>query len=523
MARPSPEEFLRTDHVEADLARRSVRGGALAISTQAARFLLNVASTMALARMLEARDFGVIAVAVASVGVLSLVKDAGLTSATIQHRSVSHRQASTLFWATAGLSTLVSLVIAVLAPLLGWFYGDTRVRDVVLAMAVVPLVDGLGMQHLAIMIRRMEFPRISAVDVISMLVALATAVAVAWRGGGYWALVAQEIAGSFVSTALLWILCGWRPGPPSRTAGVGKMVRFGLNQTGVRVFSHLTNNLDTVVVGRFAGVRRAGVYDRAFRVLTLPFQLVTGPFGSVVVPALSRLQGDPERYRAFYRRWIRLIYALSMPLVVFLFVDAKPAVIAVLGARWAPMVPIYRALAPAAFFGRTSFLIGWIYTSTGRPDRHLRWVAAAFVPMLVGYLVGVRWGAYGVAVAHSLVSVLLWYPALAHCCRTAPVTPRDVVEQMLRPAILSIAAGVVLHLLVRDVLPRVRPLTLGLALHAALYGALYLGLWIATPAGRREVGELLGQIRSMRAGEAAPPTEQVSGAVATTAETDRPG
>ncbi len=483
-----------------DIARRSVRGGALSVGTQAARFLLNLASTMVLARLLDAKDFGVVAVAAASIGVFGLVKDAGLASATIQQPVVDHRQVSTLFWATAAFSATVSLVVAALAPVLAWFYGDSRVRDVVLALSAVPLIDGLGMQHLAIMTRRMEFPRISAIDAVAMLAAFVAAVAVARRGGGYWALVAQEVVGAIVGTLLAWALCRWRPGAPSRAAGVGRMVRFGLNQSGVRVLSHLTNNLDTVVVGRFSGLQRAGIYDRAFRVLTLPFQLLTGPLGSVVVPALSRLQGDPSRYRSFYRQWVRLIYALSMPLVVFLFVDAKPAVIAVLGARWAGMVPIYRALAPAAFFGRVSFVAGWLFTSTGRADRHLRWVALSFVPMLVGYAIGVRWGAFGVAVAHSLVSVLLWYPGISFGCRAAPVEPRDVTEQMWLPGILSVVAGGVLHLLLLHVLPKIRPLTVGLVVHAFIYAAIYLALWASFPAGRRALRELFEQVLSLRGG-----------------------
>lgn len=498
MSRPSPTDHLRTDHLEADLESRSAKGGALSVGIQVARFLLNVASMMVLSRMLDAKDFGLVAVAFASVGVFGLVKDAGLASATVQQKVVDDRQVSTLFWATAGLSTLVSLVVAALAPVLAWFYEDPRLVPVVLALAAVPLIDGLAMQHLAIMTRRMEFARISRIDALAMLAAFVSAVAVAWRGGAYWALVAQEIVGSVVGTSFAWIFCRWRPGRPSLAPGIGRMVRFGLHQSGVRILQHLTNNLDTVFVGRFAGMNRAGVYDRAFRVLTLPFQLLTGPLGSVVVPALSRLQGDEVRYREFYRQWIRLVYALSMPLVAFLFVDASTAVIAVLGARWGAMVPIYRALAPAAFFGRVGFTVGWVYTSTGRADRHLRWVAIAFVPMLVGYGIGVRWGAYGVAVAHSTVSVLLWYPALRYCFRTAPLSPRDVVEQMWRPALLSIAAGVILHLLLRDVFPRIRPLTLGLFVHATVYGLLYLGLWASFPSGRRALGELFEQARSLR-------------------------
>ena len=83
MSEGSPADYLNTDHVEADLARHSARGSAVSVATQVVRFLLSVASTMVLARLLDARDFGLLAVAFASIGVFGLIKDAGFASATI--------------------------------------------------------------------------------------------------------------------------------------------------------------------------------------------------------------------------------------------------------------------------------------------------------------------------------------------------------------------------------------------------------------------------------------------------------
>ena len=120
-----------------------------------------------------------------------------------------------------------------------------------------------------------------------------------------------------------------------------------------------------------------------------------------------------------------------MPLVAFLFVDAERAILTILGPQWIGIAPIYRVLAPAAFIGRFNFVTNWLYLTTGRTDRQFRWSAILLGPMVVAYAIGVGWGAVGVAAAHSLVTCLLWYPSVAYCCRTAPVSPRDVYSVMV--------------------------------------------------------------------------------------------
>lgn len=465
------------------------------MATQVVRVGLMVASTMVLSRLLGPDDFGVAALAMASLGLLSLIRDAGFGSATVQQREVNQRQVSTLFWASTALGAVVSLAVVALAPLFAWLYAEPRMESVLPVLAAGPFIDSLATQHQAILLRQMRFGTIAVLDSLSGILGLAVGIGLALRGWGYWSIVGQELSISVAYTTFLWVLGGWWPGRPSRAAGVGRMVRYGLNLSAVRLLSYLVNNLDTMFVGRYRGAPAAGVYDRAYRLLTVSHHLLNQPLGSVATPTLARLQDDPERFRSFLLGWVRFVVALSMPLVAFLFVDAKNAVIAVLGDRWSGIVPIYRTLAPAAFLGRLNFVNGWIYASTGRPDRQLRWWSIFLPPMVVAYWIGASTaGAIGVAAAHSIVSCALWYPGVVYCCRTAPVRPREIVAQMRMPAACSIAAGAILWVLVERVLPRL-PITLGLVVHLVLFAATYLGLWAVLPSGRRSLGEFVAIAR----------------------------
>ena len=59
----APKDHFDTDHLKADLARRSARGGIVTVSAQALKLALQLCSTAILARLLTPADFGVVAAA----------------------------------------------------------------------------------------------------------------------------------------------------------------------------------------------------------------------------------------------------------------------------------------------------------------------------------------------------------------------------------------------------------------------------------------------------------------------------
>jgi len=64
--KPQPLSFFGTEHLKSDLKGRSVRGGAVTIASQAIKFLLQMSSTIVLARLLTPQDYGLIAMVTAS-------------------------------------------------------------------------------------------------------------------------------------------------------------------------------------------------------------------------------------------------------------------------------------------------------------------------------------------------------------------------------------------------------------------------------------------------------------------------
>ena len=207
---PSPETAFATDHLIEDIGRRSRRGGAILLAAQAIRVLGQVATLVVLARLLPPSAFGLLAM-VASLGaILDLVKEFGLSAATIQKPGISHAQVSALFWINAAAGALLGAGLVLAAPLLARFYGQPDLEAVTEWLALGFVLSGLTVQHWALLRRQMRFGAIAGLETAADVASFAVAIALALAGKGYWALVAQRLVAPALLLAGSWMVCRWR-------------------------------------------------------------------------------------------------------------------------------------------------------------------------------------------------------------------------------------------------------------------------------------------------------------------------
>ena len=78
------------------LAKSAVGGASVTLVGQAVRMVLQVGSTVILARLLVPEDFGLVAIVIAAFGIGEVLRDVGLSMAIVRARSISQGQASNL-------------------------------------------------------------------------------------------------------------------------------------------------------------------------------------------------------------------------------------------------------------------------------------------------------------------------------------------------------------------------------------------------------------------------------------------
>lgn len=476
-----------------NLAVRAARGTAAAFISQGGKFALNFGVGVALARLLSPEDFGIFAIAFAVTGFLEFAKDGGMVVPVIQTESLTPEQLDTLFWFNSAVGLGVTLIGFIAAPIAGRIYADDRLIPVTCALALVFLAGGLSTQHLALLRRQMRFTALAVCEVTALGIAAAVAIVSAVRGAHYWALVVFQLVREVLQTIFVVAATRWLPAWPKRWASIAPLVKFGGLMMVFDIIGYLNLKVDNLIVAWFVGPAALGFYDKAYQFVLLPVNQINAPLSNVVHSTLSRLQREPERYRAYLTRALLLATGLGLPLIAFLGVNAETVIVQLFGAQWAPSVPIFRALIPAAALMTVTTCVGWIFLSLGRARRQLKWAAFTTAITVTSFLIGAQWGAVGVALAFSLSRLVLFVPTLIYTCHESPVAWTSILSTAMRPAFASVvAAGASLAL---DAVFPVSGWTLvrnGLA-----FAAVYHLCWLATPGGRMLVRENLLVARAL--------------------------
>jgi PST family polysaccharide transporter len=470
----SSPEWFKTEHLEADLARRSVRGGAATVTAQVMKFAIHTGSTMILARLLTPADYGLVAMVAAFTGFAMLFRDPGLSMATIQRAEINHGQVSTLFWANVTFSAALMVLAMSLAPAVAWLYHEPRLTWITIGIAAQFLLGGLSAQHTAMIRRQMRFTALVAAELTSAVVGCVAAICLALYGAGYWALVAMPGMSSLTHMIIVWSLVPWRPGKPSLGREVKEMVRFGGNLTGFNCVRYLTRNVDNALIGAFWGASPLGIYAKAYGILLLPLQQINSPVAAVAIPTLSRLQDNPAQYRRVYCRIIQLIAYLTMPLVVLLAILSNEVILIVLGDQWTAAAGIFRILAFWALLQPLVTTLEWIFVSLGRTHRMLRFGMVTSTCAVISFAVGLPWGPVGVATAGTISFAIVTIPSMIYALTETPISLTHIWTALSRPVLLSIlvgVAGIVVHHLIASPEPMIRVAFVVLAALATAAGA----------------------------------------------------
>jgi PST family polysaccharide transporter len=486
---PSPEHELATDHLTQDLGRRSRRGGAVLLGAQMIRVLAQMGTLVVLARLLPPQAFGLLAM-VAAIGlVLDLVKEFGLSSATIQKTDITHAQVSALFWVNAGVGAALAALLFVTAPLIAQFYGQPELEDIARWLALGFVASGLTVQHWALLRRQMRFGAIASMETTADLMSFAVAVALAWHGAGYWALVVQRLISPILLLLASWTICRWRPSRPARASGVRSLLGFGAGVTASQVSVAFARSVDQILIGWLWGPAVLGLYERTTRLLLVPINTINAPVYAAAMPALSRLLEEPARYRSMFCQVMQKLGLLTMPTFALAAVTADWVVEILFGPSWRQAIPLVAMFSVSATFLPVLMAVGLLYLTQARTADMLRATLLDAAITIAAIVAGLPWGVVGVAASIALVGLLIRTPlAFWLAARRGPVEVGAVWRAIAPPASIALAVAAIVGGL-RSVTPDPTPVAMAVVAATALAVALAgLLIW---PETRREVRQIL--------------------------------
>lgn len=459
------------------LKRASVRGVALTFGAQGVRVVLQFTAQIVLAHYLLPAQFGLIAMVGPVLSLVQVFNDLGLTQATIQRASISQAELSALFWINLGISVALAALLAGAAPLVAWFYQQPGLVWLTIACGSMLVFSGASAQHIAWLNRGLRFGALATIDVACALAAFIVGLLAAMAGWGVWSLIAMQAANGLTILGLAWLLSGWRPAWPRRTAGVGDLLRFGGHLTGSNLLGFFQVNLPTILIGRLNGAVALGLYDRAYKLVIVPWWQISLPVDRVAVSLLSRLLGADALYRRAFLLMLQGLLLLAGPGLLWAGTQSSVLVPLMLGPGWRAAAPIVGTLSLATVLVPFAAASYWAFVSQGRARMQLHYGLVSGGALIASVLAGLHWGPLGVARAYAAFSPLIVGLPLWGATRQGPVRLRDVGDAVLPVAAgLLATCGALLALPARDTVHLLADLVLA-------YGAC-IGCMACLPGGR---------------------------------------
>ncbi|WP_336486888.1 lipopolysaccharide biosynthesis protein [Methylobacterium nigriterrae] len=391
---------------------------------------------LVIARIIGPQAYGTFALAMAFVGLMSVIIYQGLADALIRVEELDERHVSTAFWMNLALASLIFVLVQVLAGPVASLYGASEMEPVLRWIALLAPLQALVSVQIVLFRRNLDTAALARRTFLGRSIGGVVGVALAFLGAGIWSLAALQLVQAAVSVWVLWRADRWRPRLIFDIGQARDFARFGSHFMGATVITSLGTSADSLLVGLFLDPVTVGYYALAARLIEMARMVVLLPMRMLIMPVLSRLS-DPEALAASYNEMARSVLAIWMPLLLALGTGAEILPI-FFGAKWEGSSLVLQAMSLVAFTMPLWALAGDALSAVGRPDLYLQLAAMQVGILAAGITVGAQFGLVGVGLGWSAASACMVPLAILTLRRACPIAWGAQIASALRIGLAGI-------------------------------------------------------------------------------------
>lgn len=463
---------------------------------------VNLAAVAVLARQLDARDFGIAALASVVIVFLQTVGAHGVNQYVIYDRAEGHElRARAAFWLGISIAVMTAAIGLIAAEPVSRFFGEPQLALIISVLLIRFPIEVATRFADSVLAKALQFRSVELRDTAIQIAAAALSIWMAFAGYGVWSLVWPHVLLAPVQLIAAFASSAWRPGWRPRFDLWPPILRYAGSVIGGAVTSFAIIEGDTLLVGRVLGPVQLGIYNLAWRSSNLVSRNVVNLSNKLSFPILARAADDRAKLVDTLRLLLRLVSAITFPLLVLLFVLADDFILVIYGEKWAASVLPLRILIVYAMRYSIGSPLGPVFNAIGRPDLVFKLQSAVVPIYALGIWIGSAYGIVGVAAAVTIVRTGFG----AATFRVAAGQLGVRVGYLLSPMRGALIAALLTGAAVWAVKWVVTPLTAGqgvyrLMLLGALGGAMHLAIvraWFPEVAGdfQKFLGPLLSKGR----------------------------
>lgn len=287
-----------------------------------------------LARILMPSDYGLIAMTGVFFAVSYALADTGFTTALIRKKERTDIDYSTVYVTNVVLSFILCLILCLCSPLIADFYNEPQLRSIVCVNAGLLFLGSFIAVQGARLTIQLDFKTKSKISVISVVSTGVVSIIMAYMGYGVWSLIIPNFFSILIRGILYWFYQRWFPGIQFSWKVYKEFFSYGSKLMINSLLHAVYGNIYSLVIGKFYSASKLGYYTKGNTYASMPTGILIGVLNKVTIPVLAKIQDDDERLEIVYRRMIRVSAYIVFPVMILLFVLARPLVLVLITEKW---------------------------------------------------------------------------------------------------------------------------------------------------------------------------------------------
>lgn len=274
------------------------------------------------AKYVPSDEFGRYGLYLAIYNVFIFIADFGLPTSILKIGWANFRQLNFLIFVNICVGMFFSLIIYILIPMIGSYYADPFLAELVMLIIPVLLFTIIGRTITAVFQHLLHLEIISKIDFLAKLISSCFTLCYMYLNHSIYGFIYGQLISAIlllIPLILLYLkLINFRLSLDHR--GVKKHLTFGLLRLSETSTNQIAQNIDVFIIGKFFGLEILGIYALVKQIVLKPLQLINPIFLKVYLPVMCSMKIINEVFNKYAEllSLISLITSLGLMLSILL-------------------------------------------------------------------------------------------------------------------------------------------------------------------------------------------------------------
>ncbi|GGW62674.1 hypothetical protein GCM10008111_18300 [Alishewanella tabrizica] len=345
---------------------------------------LGIISTLILVRLLDPKDFGIVAIGILIIGFFEVLSNAGVNRYLILQPSPSDDDYNAAWTINIFLRTVLNIILILLASSAARLFENPELETVIYIMCLTEFFysfRNIGMVKLE---KELNYQKENKVLILAKILSFCACLTAAYYFRNYYALLIGNIVNVIISIIGSYMVVSYRP--KFNFKFQAEMFSYSKFLLFRNIVSYIRSQMDILLVGKRFGDVATGQFSVARQFSAMPQSELVSPAMQPIFSGLAKFKSEPAKLMANSIQVLQLGYLFLAPCALGLLAVAEPFTLVVLGEKWLPVKDFIGVLALLMIIFITQSVITTLYDANNKIKYSMFGDFAGIVLLATGFI-----------------------------------------------------------------------------------------------------------------------------------------